>query len=111
MGWKGAMYANMNRQVLVNVSAIYQNLRFKRIVGIMNQPRVFDNTMSWVVYDEDDLKLGVKKAIDIHKRCMNPHAPRIPGPAQCKFCRGKRYCPEARALIPQVLQQFQPKEI
>jgi len=110
MGWKGATFAPLNRQILVNVSAIYQNLRLRRITGILNQPRVFDAPVSYVVYEENTLRKGVKKAVDIHRRCMNPHAPRIPGGSQCKFCLGKRYCPEANALIDNVIQQFQPNE-
>lgn len=47
-------------------------------------------------YDRNWLELARLKVLEILKASNTPNPPRIPGEKQCKYCRAKAHCPEAR---------------
>lgn len=56
-------------------------------------------------YGSDDLDMARAEIAASLDAALNIDAPRVPGPAQCRYCKAKAICPEARetalTLLPQ----------
>ena len=66
-------------------------------VGII-QPNLANDVTSVCVYDQESLEKARNEIEGIIWRASDPDARRIPGPVQCRFCRAKSKCPEARSV-------------
>jgi hypothetical protein len=61
-------------------------------------------------YTEQDLKHCYDAILLTLWLSEQPDAPRVPGPAQCRYCTGKDHCPEAGAftMLPSVIAKRVP---
>ena len=66
-------------------------------VGII-QPNLERDVTSVCAYDAEALEKARNEIEGIIWRANDPAARRIPGPVQCRYCRAKSKCPEARAM-------------
>ena len=59
-------------------------------------------------YEIQDLMKARAHLLEIVAKARLPWADRRPGEKQCRYCRGIAICPEARALVPEVLALVTP---
>lgn len=101
----GSIWWNGNTQVLmyaVGVFLRYDHIyHFEKIVVRICQPRlgyfgVWETTRA-------ELLRFMQMLIDIAPLCLDPQAPRTPGPKQCQFCRIRAICPARLAHLEELV--------
>jgi hypothetical protein len=73
------------------------HVSIEEVIVFINQPRVTHNP-ELCVYSTDELMRSCDEMEARVKASLEPNAPRIAGEKQCKFCRAKLACPEAKAM-------------
>jgi hypothetical protein len=66
------------------------------VICFINQPRVTHRPML-CIWTHDDLMKACDEMEARVKASLAPNAQRIPGEKQCKYCKAKLVCPEAKA--------------
>ncbi|WLJ71112.1 hypothetical protein [Sphingomonas phage Carli] len=101
----GTFWLNGNTQVLLYMAGVfirYDHIyHFQRIVVRICQPRlgyfgVWETTRK-------DLLDFMQFIMDRAPGCLDPNAPRTPGPKQCQFCRVRKTCPAVLAYAEEML--------
>jgi len=82
---------------------------FEEIEAVIIQPRVWPE-ISKSNFKLPELQSAREEISDIIEKTKDPKAKRIPGPEQCKYCKAKADCPEARELALS-LSNFEPLEL
>lgn len=88
-----------NLQLRDEAALLWENYPEAEEVTVwINQPLVHWRTEDQVftTYGLDDLNRAHSEMMARVERSHDPRSPRIPGPVQCKFCRARLVCPEAR---------------
>lgn len=88
--------AESNWQMRALASLAYRIYDIPCVYVALIAPRTVDS-LTICKYGRDDLLLAHRDISDKIELASNLDAPRIPGEEQCKYCRAKAICPEARA--------------
>ena len=101
----GSIWWNGNTQVLMYAVGVFlrydHTYHFEKIVVRICQPRlgyfgVWETTRA-------ELLRFMQMLIDIAPLCLDPQAPRTPGPKQCQFCRIRAICPARLAHLEELV--------
>ena len=95
-GYAEAQEATRNFQLRTLAVLAARQYGLKQITVALIQPNLFPPRVSECVYNEAEIDQSEKELAAIIDRSLNPAARRIPGPVQCKWCKAKTTCPEAR---------------
>lgn len=71
------------------------------------QPRC-DPQFSLAYYTPDDLRRAEREIWKVIQRATDGLPKRVPGESQCRYCRGKSVCPEARERALVVIEEIAP---
>lgn len=90
------VYATDNPQGQGYALGAYEHLRkahdIQGVEIVISQPRQ-NHHDTWTISVDQLLEFG-EQMKNAAEKAMDPDAPRIPGPVQCKWCLGRDICPE-----------------
>lgn len=105
-GWNDVTANPRNLQLRWLAGLYYENIGAEEIaVGIL---KPYGKTPAPCVYSEDDLARAVQEMESQVRAMFSPNAKRIPGEAQCRYCRFRNECPERTAWLSSALPALVP---
>ncbi len=86
-----------NLQLRDQAVLLWMNRDVDEVICYINQPRVTHSPVL-CVYSHDDLMKACDEMEARVRASLAPNPKRVPGEKQCKFCKAKLVCPEAKAM-------------
>jgi hypothetical protein len=90
--------APQNRQLESYAIGVAKAFKRNRVVARILQPAL--NVMDEATFEVTHLGGAAEKHRDIVAAAMDPNAPLVPGPKQCRNCKAAGTCPELAKLAP-----------
>lgn len=99
-GYKPVTEPDQNIQLRTYASLTHERYGAVIVIVAVIQPRCMPQTAR-ALYAEEDLVYAGKELRVVLEEALDPDAKRVPGPAQCEYCKAKGICKELRKQLKQ----------
>lgn len=94
-GYKPVTEPDRNIQLREYAVLTAEKYNASKVTVAVIQPRCSPATAQ-AIYEKEDLEYAGKELRVVLSEAKDPNAPRVPGAAQCEYCKAKGICPELK---------------